>query len=339
MTSLRSFFSRPLVKMSNNWENKKRLHLAAKAAYLHYKLNKENSERLLRIAALEMKAEKYVSAIKYLEEYLAINPETKRAIILLGIAYRQNGEHEKAIKTHLKCLKKGEEESDILYTLGIDYERAGKIRTAKRHYAKCIEIDRSFAKSYFRLARLYMKDKKYDLAVNLYLDGLSLREGSAKDWINLSFCYINMDNAKAAEKVLVEALENFPNSSEVLFALGTFYMSNQKYKKASTIVSKLNSVEDWHLIISLKLKEALDKKQYDGLEELLEQIKRENQNAEYWYMKAIVFSNKNEQRKAIQLLRKTIALNPELKKQAKKDENFAVIRELVEFKNIVNPKK
>jgi len=339
MISLRRFFSRPLTKMSIKWENKKKLHLAARTAYIHYRINKENPEKLIQIAALEMKAEKYALTIKYLDEYLEINPKTKKALLLLGIAYRQNKEYDKAIKTHLKCLKKGEEESDILYTLGIDYERAGKIRTAKRHYAKCIEIDRSFAKSYFRLARLYMNDKKYDLAVNLYLDGLSLRKGSAKDWINLSFCYINTDNLKAAEKVLLEALENFPSSPEVLFALGTYYINKQKYKQVSEIISKFDSEKDWYLILSLKLKEAIDKKEYGELEKLLEQITREDRDAEYWYMNTIVFSNKNESKKAIQSLRKALDLDPELKKSAKKDDNFAMIRELVEFKHIVYPRK
>ena len=42
-----------------------------------------------------------------------------------------------------------------------------------------------------------------------------------------------------------------------------------------------------------------------------EQIKKENRNAEYWYMKAIVYSNKDESKKAIQFLRKAISLNPD----------------------------
>ncbi|TET77494.1 MAG: tetratricopeptide repeat protein, partial [Candidatus Heimdallarchaeota archaeon] len=284
MMSLRRFFTRPLTKMSDRWKDKKKLHLAARSAYLSYKIGKEDSERLLQIAALEMKAEKYNLTIRYLEEYLELNLNSKKALLLLGIAYRRNKDYEKAIKTHLKCLKKGEEESDILYTLGIDYERAGKIRTTKRYYAKCIEIDSSFAKAYFRLARLYMRDKKYDLAVNLYLDGLSLREGSAKDWINLSFCYINTSNLVAAEKVLLEALENFPDSSEVLFALGAYYIKKQKYNKIPEIISKLDSEEDWYIVLSLQLKEVLDKKEYEELEKLLEQIKKEDRNAEYWYM-------------------------------------------------------
>lgn len=339
MISLRRFFTRPLIKMSDRWEGKKKLHLAARLAYLSYKINKEDLERLLQIAALEMKAEKYNLAIRYLEEYLELNPDSKKALLLLGIAYRRNKDYEKAIKTHLKCLKKGEEESDILYTLGIDYERAGKIKTTKRYYAKCIEIDSSYAKAYFRLARLYMRDKKYDLAVNLYLDGLSLREGTTKDWINLSFCYINTSNLVAAEKVLLEALENFPNSSEVLFALGAYYIKKQKYNKIPEIISKLDSKEDWYIVLSLQLKEVLDKKEYEELEKLLEQIKKEDRNAEYWYMDAIVSSNKNKSKKAIQSLNRAAELDPELRKEAKKDDNFEVIRKLEEFKQIVYPRK
>jgi len=72
---------------------------------------------------------------------------------------------------------------------------------------------------------------------------------------------------------------------------------------------------------------------------LLEQIKKEDRNAEYWYMDAIVSSNKNKSKKAIQSLQKALELDPELRKEVKNDDNFAMIRKLEEFKHIIYPKK
>lgn len=328
-----------LQGLAIKWEMKEKYHLAAKFGYYSYSLGKEDPEVLMHIAALAMKVQKHASAIKYLEEYLEIKKDSTKARLLLGIVYRQKGDFESAIKTHLKCLKKGEEDVTALYTLGLDYEKAKKIRTAKRYYAKVIETERAFAKAYFRLAHLYLQEKKYDLAVNLYLDGLSLREGTAKDWINLSLCYMMTSNLKAAEKVLLEALEIFPKSSEVLFALGTCYIKKRNFKKSAMMISKLEERAEDELVLSLRIKETLDQRQYETLGELLDQLGKEEKPPQYWYMKAIVATNTGKEKQAITYLRKAINYDSNLRKEALKDDNFAIIRELVEFKDIVYKKK
>ena len=186
---------------------------------------------------------------------------------------------------------------------------------------------------------MYLQDKKYDLAVNLYLDGLSLKEGSPKDWINLSLCYLMTSNLKAAEKVLVEAVDIFPKSSEVLFALGTCYIKKKDYKKNIAVVDKLVERGEEELVLSLRIKQTLDQRQYEQLGELLELLRRNEKATDYWYMKAIVDANTGNEKKAINHLRKAVNHNPNLRKEALKDDNFAIIRELVEFKHIVYKKK
>ena len=339
MNAVRESLARFLQGLSIRWEMNEKYHLAAQIGYYSYRISETNLNELLKFATLEMKAEKYASAIQFLEKYLEEDKDSTKALLLLGIAYRQNGAYQQAIKTHLKCLKKGEEDPNTLYTLGLDYEKAKKTRTAKRYYSKVIETEKAFSKAYYRLAHLYMVEKKYDLAVNLYLDGLSLKEGTAKDWINLSLCYLMTSNYKAAEKVLVEALELFPQSSEVLFALGTCYIKSRNYKKSDIIISKLGERDESNLTLSLKVREALDKKNYEQLEILLDQFNKNERNAEYWYMKSIVEANTKNEKKAVESLKKALTMDSELRKEALKDDNFALIREFVEFKNIVYPRK
>ena len=339
MSAAREVLTRILQNLSLKWETKHKYHLAAKLGYYSYIVGGGETADLLKFAALEMKVEKYTSAIQYLEKYLEKSKNKEKALLLLGIVYRQKGDYGQAIKTHLECLKKDEKNASILYTLGLDYEKAKKIKTAKRYYAQAIETEHAFAKAYFRLAYLYMQEKKYDLAVNLYLDGLSLGEGSAKDWINLSLCYLITSNLKAAEKVLVEALEMFPRSSEVLFALGTCYIRKRDYKKNKIIVTKLEERGEIILSLSLKIKEALDNKNFNQLGALLQQFRRRERTAEFWYMKSIVEANGENEKKAIEYLRKALAINTELRKEALKDDNFAPIRELIEFKQIIYPRK
>jgi len=314
---------------------RQRLHFAAKIAYRAYKLSEEELELLLKSASLEIKAKKYLLSIPLLQQFLMKNPNSLKAMLLLGIAYRQMGNYEEAIKMHLKSLQQDEDQVRANYSLGIDYEKKGNDETAKRYYTKAIELDKAFTKAYFRLANIYMKEEKYDLAVSLYIDGLSFREGSVNEWINLAYCYMKTSKHEAALKVLKEALKLNPGSSKVIFAFGTCYLSQHQYEKVEEMITKLDPEKDKEFFLSLKIKVALDKHRYEELKELIDGIKRKERVADYWYYKAIYYTNTGKEKKAIKEMGKAIKINKAMKEEAKKDEHFAKIREKEEFKEIV----
>ncbi len=335
MSALSKAVVRFLKKYSERLEIRQRFHFAAKITYCAYKISEEEIEILLKSASLEIKAKKYSLAIPLLQQYLIHDPNSLKAMLLLGIAYRQIGNYEEAIKVHLKSLEQDEDQVRAHYSLGIDYEKKGNSETAKRYYTKTIELDKAFTKAYFRLANLYMNEEKYDLAVSLYIDGLSLREGSVNEWINLAYCYMKTAKHKAALKVLNEALKLNPTSSEVIFAFGTCYLSQHQYELVEEMIEKLDSEKDREFFLSLKIKVALDKHQYEELKELLDVIRRKERGEDYWYYKAIYYANTGKEKKAIKELEKATRVNSEMKNEAKKEEQFAKIREKEEFKEII----
>jgi tetratricopeptide (TPR) repeat protein len=79
----------------------------------------------------------------------------------------------------------------------------------------------------------------------------------------------------------------------------------------------------------------MDKHQYEEIKEILEVIKRKEREAEYWYYKAVYYTNTGKEKKAIKELGKAIRENKAMKEEAKKEEKFAKIREKEEFKEIV----
>ncbi|MBA7530007.1 Beta-barrel assembly-enhancing protease [subsurface metagenome] len=335
MSSFRYTLAQNLLKCSQKFETRNKQHLSAIILLISYRIYDEEKELLLKIATLEIYAKKYRRTIKIINKYLDNNPESIKALKLQSIAYRNMNEHKKAIKILLKSLKISKNDVWILYSLGSNYEKTNKIRMAKTYFRKTIETDKAYSKAYFRLANIYMNEEKFDLAINLFLDGLSLRGESVIEWVNLALCYMKMKNNKAAEKVLLEVKGKKEGLSEVLFALSTCYINQSKYDKAKKMIEQLNQEKERRLILSLKMKLALEQCSYEEIANLLREIKRKEKNAEYWYILAILQANTRRERKAIKSLRKAITMDKSMQNEAKKDTHFMMIRELVEFKHIV----
>jgi tetratricopeptide (TPR) repeat protein len=57
-------------------------------------------------------------------------------------------------------------------------------------------------------------------------------------------------------------------------------------------------------------------------------------NPTYWYNLACVYSLKNNKEKALEYLKKAIELNPKLKEEAKKDQNFKNLWDDEDFKKL-----
>ncbi len=328
------WLSDKIDKKAYLYEKQGNYHRAAILYNISNKLDKKESEEWLRIASLEMKAERFKDAIKNIQKYLIEHPNSIKALLLLGIAFRGTKQTHKAIEVHLECLKLDKSNPWITYYLGQGYEDEGNIKTAITYFMKTIDSDKSFAKAYFKLGNLYMFEERYDLAINVFLEGLSLEKDNTFGWVNLALCYMKLEQMEAAKKVLFEA-KKISDQPEILFAMGLCKIYQKSYNEAEEIIEKLDKENDRLLILSLKLKISAEKRDYEVIRDVLKSIKKKDRNAEYWYFKSIEEINRGKESKGIKTLRKALELNQDLKREAKKDHNFAVVRELVEFKHIV----
>ncbi|MHA1620561.1 MAG: hypothetical protein ACTSVO_00350, partial [Candidatus Heimdallarchaeaceae archaeon] len=89
MSALSKAVIRFLKRYSERLEKKQRFHLAAKIAYRAYKISEEEFELLLKSASLEIKAKKHSLSLPLLQQYLIHEPNSLKAMLLLGMAHRQ----------------------------------------------------------------------------------------------------------------------------------------------------------------------------------------------------------------------------------------------------------
>lgn len=335
MSSLRKKFVNFILKTAKTKEKSENMQQAVFWYKLAYWVLKNEHDLLLKISGLQIKLNKHKKAIKYLELYLKKYPESLKALLLLGISKRESGKIEEAIAVHKQCLENNEKVPWVTYSLGLDYEKQENTDMAIKYYDETLRIDKSFSKAYFRLGYIYMKEEKWNLALNMFLDGLSLDEQNAMAWVNLAFCYMKVENFEAGEKVLKEVKKKNMDTIEIKLALGICYINKEMYEKALNLTNSLNKEKDADVIMTIKLKIAEKKGQYEKIEELLSKNNMKKNNEEYWYYKAIVEANTNREEKAVESLRKAIKIDETLRKEAKTDPNFKRLREIPAFKILV----
>lgn len=82
-----------------------------------------------------------VGAITLLEEALTFIPEDFQTYHLLGVAYGQKGETQKAITFFQKEIELAPTNATAYYNLGIAYKQTGNLAAANEHFAKAKELD------------------------------------------------------------------------------------------------------------------------------------------------------------------------------------------------------
>lgn len=98
--------------------------------------------------------------IEAMERMLAVNPNSLEALIQLGNAYFDLGDHEKAIKRYQQALLIDPKNADVLTDLGISYRRLDKPEYAVTAFRKAQEVDPNHTVSLFNLGIVLRNDLK-----------------------------------------------------------------------------------------------------------------------------------------------------------------------------------
>ncbi len=98
-----------------------------------------------------------------------------------------------------------------------------------------------FLQQLFERARACVNDEKYLHAVQFYRRIIAADTRNEDAYFELSAVYARMKNAPAAEDVLAEAVRACGESSELLFAIGTFHLQQGNAERSLEYFKKLET--------------------------------------------------------------------------------------------------
>lgn len=157
---------------------------------------KEPLDEYFQLGSEAFQNKNYLSAIEYLKDTIAINPEFVKGYTWLARSYIKNGDNEAAYRTIKEAMRL--DDRDV----------------------ECKVVADSLAQIYHRAAHLRFKSKRYNEAVAAYQKAVDLRPNFALSWIELGKSYESLGFAEEAKSAWREALKMDPGDKEIYALLG-----------------------------------------------------------------------------------------------------------------------
>lgn len=276
----------------------------AKAAYLKAIQIDSNARvayaGLLRVA---LDNKNYAGGIRVMEEAVAKNPNFFDAWGWLGFLYMQTERYKEAIP----ALQRAVEGSPFLWeargNLGYAHHKLGQDDQAIEILKETVARNPQFLNGWFYLGEIYGKQKRVDEALNAFVQATQAAPYDANAFYYLANAYQEMNKLPEAVEAMTRALLLEPDNLDVRNDLGTLYLKRQLYGEA---IRTFNQI-----------------------------LERNPQYATAYYNLACTHALTRHKELALQMLERSLLLDPGLREIAVKDADLDSLRNDERFKRLL----
>ena len=321
-----------------------------------------------------VKLEKYDEALKAYDKAISLNPKCSEAYLGKGQTYYEKvlAYYSKAMENNStqkipipedtnnseqaydKAIELDSKYAEAYYGKGQLYTQEGENDKAIQSYDKAIQLKPNYAEAYFGKGHIFNYNgetdqaiQAYDKAIELkpdyaeaYYEKGSLLEGTGSNMLANNSTLQGIDTLKQAITALDNAIRIKPDYADAYFIKGVSLRELNKYDDAILALDKSIELDSkntnayfnkvWSLEKLSKLNEAIQ-----TLDEAFKTAPNYNY-AELYYEKAKNYAVLNDTINALDNLKKSVDLDFHYKTSAEGDQEFNSIRNLDEFKAIVN---
>jgi len=228
----------------------------------------------------------------------------------LGVSYAYNGKYQTAIKYYLKAIEINPNFSVAISNLGAIYWFIGNYPEAKYWLEKSISLEvlRSF--NYRMLGLVYQGAGDFTMAEKYLLKAIGLQPEVTFILNDLTKLYIVTNQIDKIRGMLMERYKKTPDDRRILSALGDVELYSNNYSKAKEYYQSSVDVSSIEAGSASELAFILSKERNSKADEIFsklikiyrEEIKTGNEDFNYPYELARVFSAKNDKQKALEYL-------------------------------------
>ena len=153
-------------------------------------------------------------AIELYQKALAIDPDSYKANLAMGIVQTKLGNDDKAKDFYFKSLRANPNNAQAYNNLGFWYDRQGDLEQAKDYFLKAIELKPNSSQAHNNLGMIYGKMGDDQKAFEELKISINLNPRSARAYTNLGLIYYRLKELDQAEDCWRKALEIDPNFPE-----------------------------------------------------------------------------------------------------------------------------
>lgn len=182
------------------------------------------------------KAGKPDESIGFLEKAVAVNPDLRMARIMLGDAYRNKGDYQRAATQYEAATKLDQYTAANHYNLGLAYQFLNRLQASANAYLRALQLNPKDVKSNMNLGLVYLALGDSNSAVYYLQRATQLDPNSFEAWTNLGVAYDARGNAGDAEKSYRKAIELKSDDPVTLQNLAQNLISQQRTDEAIQVM-------------------------------------------------------------------------------------------------------
>jgi tetratricopeptide (TPR) repeat protein len=231
----------------------------------------------------------------------------------LGIALKEQGRTEEAIKHYLQALRLKPDYAKAHSNLGAAYDNSGMYKEAIESYKKAIRINPDYAKAHYNLGIAYDNSGMYKEAIEAFKKAIRINPYYAEAHSNLGIAYDNSGMYKEAIEAFKKAIRINPDYAKAHYNLGNAYDNSGMYTEAIEAFKKAIRIDPDYADAHYNLGNAYaDSGMYkEAIEAFKKAIRIDPDYADAHYNLGNAYDNSGMYKEAIEAFKKAIRINPD----------------------------
>lgn len=175
------------------------------------------------LALLDMQDGNYAEATSMIRTYLQILPQSGKARLMLGIAYRKQGQDQLAIAQFKQAIAASPDLPLAHYNMGKIYQSEGHNKAALAEYRKELGVNPQFYGVYWSAGYAELAENNINSAEALFQRGTQLRPLAYQAYFGLARVYLKQNNLTKAESELKTVIALAPEDVNAHSLLASVY--------------------------------------------------------------------------------------------------------------------
>ena len=280
---------------------------------------------------------RYEEAANMYEKLSEYEPEDFAGYGKIGTLFAFKKEYDKAILNYKKAARLDPDNPSLYYNMGILLYETDKTTEAINAFRSAIEINKDDYRYHYNLALALEKANERNIAVDELRRTIAIKPDYTAASNNLAILLCGMGKQEEAIIVCENAIKNDASNYELYFNAAIASMEIKNYASAKVYFENAlernpNLAEAYFGLGQI----AVTKEAYMTAEEnYLKAIKADDTYPNPYYNVARIYAYRKEYAKVMEFLTNAIALEPAYKSRAKTDGAFDFMRNMTEFKTLV----
>ncbi len=211
-------------------------------------MNNSKISKQIQILFNQFKVKNFEYVISKAKQLIKHHPEYVILYNLLGVAYQNIGEFNKAKENFIEGLKRDINNLAMMNNLAMSYKNLLKYDEAENLYVKIIKQNKNYINAYVNLGNLNRDINNFDKAIKLYNEALKLNKKNPIVFYSLSLAHQGLGEFEKSIDYAKKTLDlnpNFTQADHIISHSTTYTKENEHYKNLSNKIksSDLNENE------------------------------------------------------------------------------------------------